>query len=261
MTLSLNFCSGSSYSLPTAKQLATWKEKQGYVTPSLPVTVTSSTLTVNAGNNNCSFCFDVVNFVMSVAIESGGELVIFYECLAVICESDPICGMFCFAYVSSEFQERLNQTGLDPVTFCQQEHYCPVADCNGNCASITSLKAQPEFGLAPTTFHFPVTWHAEQTWTGTGTFYMAAYGPIGMGEADFVGDSIVLLQGFTKGPQEIKFSMDCDQNWFTGNYTALVQICEGFCGEFGPGRHPHTRVFASDRVDFACENDALSTLS
>jgi len=213
-------------------------------------------------DTQCNTCVSEAILALG-AFEEFTEAAIFAGCVDV-CQGDEGCALICTVLVEQQFQDILKNLSLDPVWLCQQLTLCPIDDCTGpvnTCAQIGSWAAQPNYGVAPQEFYFPYQFKAMKDWNGTGVVYFEVDW-CGLEECDdpeqndFTAGDWRTIIGFKAG-QTYKgdFSWTCQAEEDGGNYTATVSVCEGWCDQFGPGRHPHTAIFTSQTIYFFCEDD------
>jgi len=230
----------------------------------VPYIQTAKTSEGYAGNPACNACFDVAYEVAWGLLPVIGDSLTFLGCCKTCNPQDPTacdhfpCVMGCMAIEGQNFTNWMIKEDIDVISICQNLNYCPVGDCNGNCAEITSFTVEPQFDVSPAPFTFTVNWNSYQNWTGTGMVYIqvSAYGNMSTG--DLIDNDGRLIQWPVPipNPPPIVFILTCDDGWDAedNNYIADVLLCEGQCEFYGPSRHPHTRVFAQAQVAFQCEN-------
>ncbi|MCI3311102.1 saposin domain-containing protein, partial [Escherichia coli] len=166
-----------------------------------------------------------------------------------------VCDILCDIAGIEEFIKLINKADLDPIYFCELIRQCPIND-HGD-ARITDLAINPV--VAPQGKRAISFTLQSQNGTGTGELILFVRTVDGIP----VEDSILMK---ASSPSEFPMTQnfvldaepdpDCDptqdfcENWLPGNYTLIVDICNGECGS----AHPHSQIYDRKQTNFTIIN-------
>lgn len=155
------------------------------------------------------------------------------------------CNVICDIVGIEAFIQALKKIGPDPIYYCQELKLCPIHDCVGNCASVSSVDVTPPSGRRGATFNIAVNFQVYNQ-TGTGEIEVVVIPP----NAAPFGDGVLVPKGYEPGNYQLKFSLQAepseDEPFTPGNYVVQAAICEGMCGS----KHPHARILATGKGSF-----------
>ena len=159
------------------------------------------------------------------------------------------CNVICDAIGINVFIDIIKKADLDPIYACQLANICPVRDCTAKrCASFLNSGFIPE----KIQHGFPTTFYSG----------LQVYNASGPGEVVFTLNGAFSTEnmmqrfyqpnGYTPGTYSIKFTVTTKDDdakaleWLPGLYYAVVDVCEGVCGDL----KPHTRTLAQAKANF-----------
>ncbi|KAK7104013.1 countin-3-like [Littorina saxatilis] len=162
-----------------------------------------------------------------------------------------VCDLLCDIVGIEEFVKLIQKADLDPIYFCELLKTCPIND-NGD-ATITGLSIDPVKGpQGPRTISFTLN---SKNGTGTGELVLLVKTVDGMP----IEDSMLLkAENATAfpAPQSLSLKAEQDPNcdpsqgpceqWLAGNYTLMIDVCNGECGS----NHPHSKIYDRKEVGF-----------
>ncbi|KAK3774916.1 hypothetical protein RRG08_007273 [Elysia crispata] len=163
------------------------------------------------------------------------------------------CTILCDIEGVQEFVKLIQEADLDPIYLCELLKTCPVFD--GGDATITKISVTPQSG--PQGEREIMFTYASKNGTGTGEIIVGV---------DTV-DGIPVESGFLQEPLaagnynktltlKAEPDPDCDptqqpcEMWYPGNYTVIIDICNGECGS----KHPHSKVYDRKTANFTIVN-------
>eukprot|EP01027_Heterolobosea_sp_BB2_P025316 GEZU01038849.1.p1 GENE.GEZU01038849.1~~GEZU01038849.1.p1 ORF type:complete len:237 (-),score=90.50 GEZU01038849.1:25-735(-) len=155
------------------------------------------------------------------------------------------CNLICDAAGIDAFVHAIEKADLDPIYYCQLIKLCPVHDCTGTCANITSITVNPPSGPQGTQFTVNIQFTVFNQ-TGAGELAI----DIVPQDADSFGDSQLVPEGFAPNSYQINFQFTAtpseNEPFNAGTYQVAAGICEGMCG----ATHPHSAILAEATTTF-----------
>ncbi|XP_025092587.1 countin-1-like [Pomacea canaliculata] len=162
-----------------------------------------------------------------------------------------VCDILCDVAGIEEFVNLIQKADLDPIYFCELIRQCPIFD-QGD-AKIKDLSVSPQVGPQG---HKTITFTIDsQNGTGTGELILF------IETVDGIPVETGLLLEAQKpsafpSPQSFALKAKPDPNcdptqdfcemWLPGNYTLIVDVCNGECGS----KHPHSQVYDRKTANF-----------
>lgn len=125
---------------------------------------------------------------------------------------------------------------------------CPVGDCDGDCVSGLQAGAQvDDMQSAAQNVHFNITFNVDKAFNGTGVlYYQVNEGPTFNDPLTGNGARLMEFPQPT-GQQKVTWgiALDCnpESSGDEQQYSFSVVACEGECDQFGPKKHPNTKVW------------------
>ncbi|KAK7504838.1 hypothetical protein BaRGS_00003866, partial [Batillaria attramentaria] len=215
---------------------------------------------LNVDLDLCPLCVqftgEAINALLNIILNAGvvgtcGELCQLLEEKTNNKALGAVCNILCDIVGIEEFIKLIEKADLDPIYFCELLGTCAIND-NGD-ARITGLTISPKVGpQGQRTINFNIE---SKNGTGTGELILFVKTVDGIPVEDGV---LMPAQNASAFPAPQAFTLnaspdpDCDptqqmcENWLPGNYTLIVDICNGECGS----KHPHSQLYDRKQTNF-----------